>query len=305
MTTGNALTDLLSYFQDLEARRSGPVKPSVPPPNRVVLFVDMLGFAALTEAYPVDTRMLTMHDQPLSATLETILAEPRNPLTDAFSSFHYALKWAIDMVSMRTPVTAITFSDSAFLATEYFHDAADFAARFAESMLSSKVPVRMGIAYGSFAALKFRSTVTPDGSDHASQFLGTGVVRAHRAERCGIKGMRILLDPSVEPLLKDPTHNPRCPHPGNKAIRTLSCPVAEWSNSRNKAKVRSELNYWEMPTTKEAAAWRALQDMWDAAPPDEHDHYQATAEAIHRMRLQLGEPPLDKLRRRTIPRARD
>src|SRR5437773_6743963 len=83
MTTGNALTDLLSYFQDLEAQRRGPIKPSVPPPNRVVLFVDMLGFATLTETYPVDTRMLTMHDRPLSATLETILAEPRNPLTDA------------------------------------------------------------------------------------------------------------------------------------------------------------------------------------------------------------------------------
>src|SRR5438034_11032483 len=103
-----------------------------------------------------------------------------------------------------TRATAITFSDSVFLATGHLYEGVDFATSFAESMMASKVPVRMGIGYGSFSALKFRSTVTSDGSDHASQFLGTGVVRAHKAEQCGIKGMRILLHPSVEPLVQDP-----------------------------------------------------------------------------------------------------
>jgi len=30
---------------------------------------------------------------------------------------------------------------------------------------------------------------------HSSQFLGTGVVRAYRAESCGLKGMRIFVHP--------------------------------------------------------------------------------------------------------------
>lgn len=151
-------------------------------------------------------------------------------ITEAFSRFHYALEWAIDLVSMRKPATAITFSDSVFLATETLYEAADFATGFAESMLANKVPVRMGIGYGSFAALKFRSTVTPDGGDHGSQFLATSVVRAHKAEQCGIKGMRILLHPSVEPLLQDPVHNPPSPPPGSRPIPTLQCPVAEGHN---------------------------------------------------------------------------
>jgi hypothetical protein len=304
MSETPAFDDLLSYFRTFEERRRGPIVPKTPAPNRVVVFADMLGFATLTERYPVDVRMLMMHDRPLGWNMDAIFSEPKNPLTEAFSRFHYALKWAIDLVSMRNPVTAITFSDSVFLATEHFQEAAEFAANFAESMMSGKVPVRMGIAYGSFAALKFRSTVTADGSDHASQFLGTAVVRAYRAERCGIKGMRILLHPSVEPLLNDPNHTP---HPAgvSKSIRTLACPVAEWSHPHNRAKVRIELNYWDLPKGKEAAAWRGFQEMWDATPEEETAHYQATAEAIHRMRLQLGEPPLTKLRRRTLPRARD
>lgn len=71
--------------------------------------------------------------------------------------------------------------------------------------------MRAGIAYGTFAAVRFRSDVTLDGSDHAAHFLGTGVVRAHAAETCGIKGIRILLHPSAAALLADPQHNAPLP----------------------------------------------------------------------------------------------
>lgn len=37
---------------------------------------------------------------------------------------------------------------------------------------------------------------------HVSQFLGLGVIRAHAAEQCGAKGMRILLHLELEPLVK-------------------------------------------------------------------------------------------------------
>lgn len=280
-------------------RRRGPIVSSVPPAERIVLFVDMLGFAALTEAYPIDVGMLNAYERPSSASLEMIFGTPKNPLTEAFHGFHSALRWAIDMANMRRPVTAITFSDSAFVAFTHLIDAATLAVDFERSMLSQRIPVRIGIAFGSFAALRFGSDVTAEGGDHASEFLGTAVVRAYQAERCGIKGLRVFLHPSVHPLLEEPIHNPAEPPVSRHAIRPLECPVLEQANP---TAVRYELDYWDTAPTKEASAWRGLQEMWDKAPDSALEHYQATAEAINRMRIGLGEAPLPNFRRRTLPK---
>ncbi len=265
--------------------------------NCVVLFADMLGFTALTEANPIEVHKLRA--RPLPMNLDDILT--RNPLTKAFWSFHYSLKWAIMTAEMSHALTAISFSDSVFIATAHFFEAARIAVNLSHSMLSQKVPVRMGIAFGSFAALRFRSDVSADAGDHAAQFLGTAVVRAYQAEECGIKGMRILLHPSVESLLNDRTHNPTSLQSTKDMIRPLECSNTEHAN---RARVRYELDYWDLATTKEHRAWAALQDMWAAAPKSVWGHYQATAEAINRMRIARGEALLTNLRRRTLPRRR-
>ena len=279
-----------------------PDQPSVAPSNanHVVVFADMLGFAALTEAHPIDLRMLRASTRPGSLDLESILGKPKNPLTEAFSSFHLHIKWAIIMAEMSHAVTAISFSDSVFFATTSLVAAASFAANLAHSMLSSRVPVRIGIASGSFAALRFRSDVSTDSGDHAAQFLGTAVVRAYRAEKCGIKGMRVLVHPSMEPLLvKGSLDDPPSASGGARRFRFLDVPSAELTNT---AQVRYELDYWDLATTKEREAWHALQDMWEVAPDFARQHYQATAGAINRMRVAQGESPLKNLRRRTLPR---
>lgn len=290
-----------SQPQQVTTRQPDQPRTGTPSSNRVVVFADMLGFAALTEANPIDLRMLHAHSRPFSLTLDDIVSGPKNPLTEAFSRFHSSLKWAIMTAEMRYPLTAITFSDSAFIATTHLFEAASFAVDLARSMLSQKVPVRMGIAFGSFAALRFRSDVSADSGDHAAQFLGTAVVRAYRAEKCGIKGMRILLHPSVESLLPDSTHNPASPPIGSGPVRPLECSNTECAN---KAGVRYELDYWDLAATKERSAWRALQDMWAVASDSAREHYQATAEAINRMRMAQGEAPLANLRRRTLPHCR-
>jgi hypothetical protein len=299
MATSDPLNELLAHFKEMEERRRGPIVPSVPAVERVVLFVDMLGFAALTEHYPIDVAMLNAHNRPFSWGLDMILSAPSNPLTEAFHGFHFALRWAIDMANMRHPVTAITFSDSAFVAFTHLIDAASLAVDLARSMLAQKIPVRMGVAFGSFAALRFRSDVTAESGDHAAEFLGTAVVRAYQTERCRIKGLRIFLHPSIHPLLKDSVHNPEKPPTSGHAIRPLECSVFERANQVG---VQNELDYWDPAPTKEAAAWRGLQEMWDKAPDLALEHYQATAEAINRMRMGLGEVPLPSFRRRTLPR---
>ncbi|UPT75015.1 MAG: hypothetical protein M0D55_04685 [Elusimicrobiota bacterium] len=262
--------------------------------NKVVLFADMLGFASLTESHPLDVDRLRAHDRFISY-IDNYLGTPENPLTDKFFRFHNGLKNATSIANMRHPLTAISFSDSAFIATTHLHEVVAIAADLLRYVISSGVPVRAGIAYGSFATLRFKSDITSDGGDHSVQFLGTAVVRATVAEKCGIKGFRILLHPSVAPLLNDPRHNPPS---GKDSIRILACADGE----SNKAGVQHEVDYWDFPITREASAWRSLQDMWDRTPLSEQNHYEATAGAIDRMRIGRGRAPLDKLRRRTLPK---
>ena len=177
--------------------------------NRVVLFADLLGFASLSEEYPVDLDFINASDRLLSPSLDidAIITSQENLLTRAFTRFHQSLRWTIDLAKKKHRLTAITFSDSAFIATAHLFEAVHVAVDLLHGLLSWGVPVRIGIAHGSFEATRFRSDVTVDGGDHAAHFLGTAVVRSHTTEKCGIKGMRILLHPSVVPLLKDTAHN--------------------------------------------------------------------------------------------------
>jgi hypothetical protein len=84
-----------------------------------------------------------------------------------------------------------------------------------------------------------------------------------------------------------------------KPFPYLECSLEERSNT---ADVLYEIDYWHFKPTAEVEAWKALQEMWDDAPPNEQIHYESTAEAINRMRIKQGKPPLNNLRRRRLPR---
>ena len=141
---------------------------------KVVLFVDLLGFAALTEKHELDVPTLRSSDR-----FDTIVgsAFKPNPLTKAFTEFHRTMRWALQLSQLKHSSTAITFSDSAFVATVLLHEVVGIAVYLMQSLLRRGVPARMGIATGSFEAVRFRSDITSEGGDHAAHFLGTGVVR--------------------------------------------------------------------------------------------------------------------------------
>src|ERR1035437_98121 len=84
-------------------------QPSMAPasPDHFVVFADMLGFAALTEAHPIDVRMLLASGRPGSLDFASILDRPKNPLTEAFSRFHQSVKWRIAIAEISHAVTAI------------------------------------------------------------------------------------------------------------------------------------------------------------------------------------------------------
>ena len=161
--------------------------------------------------------------------------------------------------------------------------------------LRSRVPLRVGVACGSFAALRFRSDVGY-GSDDAAQFLGTAVVRSCAAEGCGVKGMRNLIHPSVEATMRAPNQSS-----SNVGASYLCLPLFG-PEKQNKTGVRYELDYWPSKIGEKERLWASLQDMWTAAPEAFAEHYQSTAEAIQRMREHHNEPVMTNLRRRTLPR---
>ena len=265
--------------------------------DRVVIFADVLGFSALTEGNTLNVEALKALDGPFASNIDDLLLAHQDPLARVFSAFHFSLRATLQLAQMRHRFTAITFSDSAFIATNHLVEATDLAVGLMQSLLSQKVPVRIAVAHGSFAALRFRSDITAGGGDHAAHFLGTGVVRANAAEGCGIKGLRILLHPSAEALLNDPAHNP--PIARERRVRIVDCSPTEISNTVG---VTHEVDYWRFGRTAEAKAWHALQDMWKDAPAVAVRHYEATAEAIRRMWIAQGEAPLKNLRRRTLPK---
>ena len=67
--------------------------------------------------------------------------------------------------------------------------------------IKASVPVRMGLGKGTFYSFGYS---TDTGADSMlvskSRFIGTAVVRAHAAERCGGKGLRIFVHPTVSDL---------------------------------------------------------------------------------------------------------
>jgi hypothetical protein len=244
--------------------------------TKFVLFVDILGFASLTEQYPLDVETLS-HNSKLgypTTTHKSFQAVGENQLSRVFSDFHSILSMKLSGERFGASITSIVFSDSAFIAIDNVDTAFHISSTLMHSALCSRIPVRMGIGYGTFIALRFKSDIGLEWGDHASQFLGTAVVRAHKAESCGIKGYRILLHPSMMRFLNTSDFHVRRYPP-------LECADTDVPN---KADVRNEINYWAFHSgVRESEAWRGFQDMWARTPSDETIHPSSTADAINRM----------------------
>ncbi len=73
---------------------------------------------------------------------------------------------------------------------------------------------------------------------------------------------------------------------------------------KNKIGVKKEINYWDYNITDEKTAWRSLQKMWKEAPEEYKNHYEATANAIQKMRAAKGYPLIKNLNRVSISRKR-
>ncbi len=163
-----------------------------------VLFVDILGFADLVEQDGNELNELTavfnsvqLYDPLPSASL----------LGYRFMNFHNCVNRARDRLQAIGNGTGIVFSDSAFFRIDDLKNAIGFARELMFDLVTSEVPARMGLASGSYRMLRFVADSSDQVLFHMSQFLGTGIVRAYKAEACGLPGLRILLHPNLEGML--------------------------------------------------------------------------------------------------------
>jgi hypothetical protein len=243
-----------------------------------VLFADMLGFADLVEKEGEELNELN----PVFTGVELYSPSPSDSLLGyRFINFHRCLNQARMRLQEMGAGTAIVFSDSAFFRIETLDNAIQLARTLMFELVTSEIPVRMGLARGSFRMLRFLTDSSAHVSFHMSQFLGTGVVRAYQTERCGIPGLRILLHPNLESSL-DKNSLGIVPVQPSKKMRL---------------NVQSEVNYLEAGDNhmgqdfEDCIQFDCLRWMMGTTDEAFQYHYVETFNAWNNMRAQLGRAP--------------
>lgn len=252
-----------------------------------VVFVDMLGFADLVESDPngVDELNPIFKSADGLDVPELDMSEPPpSELGERFTHFHRCLNSAKQRVQTARSGTVVVFSDSAFFQLNSLTAATDIARELMRNLIFRRVPTRIGIGRGSFRVLRFMSDTSTQVDFHISQFLGTGIVRAHAAEQCGAKGLRILLHPDLSPCVEN-----------NDIKRVI---LVEPPPTR--LPVSSELNYlYESSHPQnmfsggkdlDQLILSLIQEMMRESPEAVRDHYIDTFHALNRMRTQLDRP---------------
>lgn len=243
-----------------------------------ILFVDMLGFGSLVEQEGEELNELN----PIFTGVELYAPSRADSLLGyRFINFHRCLNQARVRLQEIGSGTAIVFSDSAFFRVNTLENAIHVAKTLMFELVTSDIPVRMGIARGSYRMLRFLTDSSDHVAFHMSQFLGTGIVRAYQTERCGIPGLRILLHPDLEPLLD------------REAMRIIPAIPSE----KMRLPVQSEVNYLEAadnslgPDFQDCIQFDSLCWMTGIADQQFQYHYLKTFDAWNAMRAQLGRPP--------------
>jgi hypothetical protein len=238
----------------------------------------MLGFGVLVEKEGEELNALN----PVFTGVELYSPSPAESLLGyRFINFHRCLNQARIRLQEIGAGAAVVFSDSAFFRVDTLGAAIELARTLIFELVTSDVPVRMGLARGSYRMLRFLTDSSVNVSFHMSQFLGTGIVRAHETERCGVPGLRILLHPNLEDSID------------REAMRVV--PVGPVPGMR--LGVRSEVNYLESaandlgPDFEDCIQFDCLRRMVAEANERFQYHYVETFNAWNRMRAQLGRGP--------------
>ena len=164
--------------------------------------------------------------------------------------------------------TSVFFSDCAFIVFPTLENVFFAAQGLLNSLLLfHRIPVRIGIAYGTFIDARHSSIRTPLYSITTAQFFGTGVNRAHGAERTKESGFRAFVHPSID-IAASPNSFLKSHYlPLETPTSTAAGEVSLLTNGFSDA---NRLGF-------------SLAAMKEAAPAGAHHHYDATFVAIRKM----------------------
>ncbi|SRR6266566_817685 len=242
---------------------------------KTLIFVDILGFRDITEHYRV--RVQEQHDKETGRYYARTTEIQRQ-----INCFNSVLDSSVSELAPWGGTQAMLFSDCAFLvfsktvpneypAVRVRWVAPDLMRKF----IKNRVPVRMGIGKGTFYDIEYLTTTNGRLITSKSRFIGTAVVHACEAEKCGGKGLRIFVDDSAE---EDSSHMGR------------HLPLPQPLKS-----VRWELDYLydPQPIGKQEQLERDDRELFDSVvsmnTPDLKEdarlHYTETLAAINRMRI--------------------
>lgn len=226
---------------------------------RAVVYLDLLGFAALVEATPqfFEMDILEASSNKMS---------PPNSAAQRLALFHQVLE---GNNAHEQPNHAMVFSDCAFAVFYTPPACAAFAVSIQRCFLETKVPVRMGLGYGTFGAMGTTSEIKKRSTVVRSIFGGTSIIRAVFAESCGGKGMRIFAHDSFSEVFD------RCS--GGPRNRLLPTPHQLKS-------VSYELDFVSGSNSETISEYTAgIREMARLAPHDVQEHYSETLAAMSRM----------------------
>jgi hypothetical protein len=237
------------------------------PDGKYVLFLDLLGFTQFVrDSFQKKAERPVGNAEEYQAALDQFKRSQLDVDT-AYRRFHEHLGSLLRRPVRRgkPPTLSLVFSDCAYVVFERCPDAERFAIAAMRSFVRHDMPVRMGLAYGSFTAYEFTTEALASGhTTFAVPFMGTAVVDAYRAESSGIKGMRIIVHPSFYMNAGD--------------LNDVLVPLPK---SEQRPEAVGELN-WHSPDLR-VTLRRHIRSMKRAAPEEAYVHYDKTLCFIRRM----------------------
>jgi hypothetical protein len=256
---------------------SAPTEPEDRP--KTLIFVDVLGFKAITNEYQV--RVRHFHDKATG-----FLGTSTTEMQGRINRFNTVLDQCVLNEAVNGGIQAMLFSDCAFLILDNSLRAALVAVDLMRNFIKNGVPVRMGVGKGTFYDIEY-STYTNAGTltISKSRFIGTGVACAHDAEQCGGKGMRIFVDRSVRedlPFIRQRIKTVQLP----KALKGVEWELDYLSESRPMAEEQKV----------EAADRELFENVARMGNPqytrDVQRQYTETLRAMNRMRQANSRKPV-------------
>jgi hypothetical protein len=249
----------------------------------------MMGFAALVESEPdfeltpAMSRALGPDYNPNMRFANAEENAPPTPLARIIGTFYRAV---IGDEQFPRATTSVFFSDCAFIVYPTLENVFFAAQGLLNSLLMfHRIPVRIGIAYGTFIDARHSSIRTPLYSITTAQFFGTGVNRAHSAERTKENGFRAFVHPSID-IASAP----------NDFLKSHYVPLDAPTST-----AAGEVSLLTNGFSDANRLGLSLASMKEAAPAGSRHHYDATFVAIRKM-YNFSPPSGPRVTVRLIPK---